>query len=227
MLWAIVNSEKIEPKPNSYGKCPLCGGRVLAKCGEVNVWHWAHFKADNCDSWYEPESYWHLLWKMTFGKEHSEVVIKKEGKWHIADILTESDVIIELQNSPIQKDIIRKREEFYGQRMIWVINGMHFKHNFYIRELDNQNFNWKIKHDETQNHKGRKQFIWDYYRKSWFMTMRPVFIDFGYDSLFWVKEGMGTKHGIGLFVPKVDFIKKYGGNYDYYSEQMAKAVRAT
>ena len=124
-----INHKKVEPKPNSYGKCPLCSGRVLSKCGEVNVWHWAHFKAENCDSWYEPESYWHLRWKMTFGKEHSEIVIKKEEKWHIADILTENDVIIELQNSPIQQNIIRKREEFYGERMIWVINGIHFKHN--------------------------------------------------------------------------------------------------
>ncbi|HUH47191.1 MAG TPA: competence protein CoiA family protein, partial [Arenibacter sp.] len=88
MLWAIVNNEKVQSKPNSYGKCPLCGGQVLSKCGEIKVWHWAHFKDENCDSWYEPESHWHLHWKMTFGKDHAEIVIKNNDNWHIADILT-------------------------------------------------------------------------------------------------------------------------------------------
>lgn len=225
MLWAIVDNEKVDPTPKSYGACPMCGGRVLSKCGEVKVWHWAHFKDENCDTWYEPESYWHLHWKMTFGKENAEIVINKDGKWHIADILTESEVVIELQNSPIQKDVIRKREDFYGKRMLWLINGVHFKHNFYIRELDNLNFRWKTKHNETENQKGRKRFVWDYARKSWEDVQRPVFIDFGHNSLFWVKEGMGTKHGIGLFVSKADFIEKYGGDYEYFREQMAKGVK--
>ncbi|WP_143017574.1 competence protein CoiA family protein [Kriegella aquimaris] len=29
----------------------MCGGRVLSKCGEVKVWHWAHFRDENCDTW--------------------------------------------------------------------------------------------------------------------------------------------------------------------------------
>jgi len=55
---------------------------------------------------------------MTFGKENAEIGIGKEGKRHIADILTNQNVIIELQNSPISKRIIKEREDlkqkYYG-----------------------------------------------------------------------------------------------------------------
>jgi competence CoiA-like predicted nuclease len=51
----------------------------------------------------------------SFGKENSEIVIKQDGIKHIADILTSNKVVIELQNSPIRKPDIRKRELFYGE----------------------------------------------------------------------------------------------------------------
>ena len=57
MIWALVENEKIEPIPKTKGICPICGGKVFSKCGDVNVWHWAHFKGENCDTWYEPESF--------------------------------------------------------------------------------------------------------------------------------------------------------------------------
>ncbi|SDL59712.1 competence protein CoiA family protein [Kriegella aquimaris] len=164
---------------------------------------------------------------MTFGKDNAEIVVRKNDKWHIADIFTKSEVVIELQNSPIQKDVIRKGEEFYGRRMIWLINGVHFKDNFFIRELDDYNYKWNVKHNLTNDQKGKKRFCWHYARKCWFMFKRPVFIDFGEKTLFWIKEGMGAKHGIGEFVSKASFIDKYGGDYEYYNEQMAKGVRLT
>jgi competence CoiA-like predicted nuclease len=71
---------------------------------------------------------------MIFGKDNSEVIIKKDGIKHIADILTKNEVVIELQNSPIQKPIVRRREQFYGEKMLWVINGERFKSNFNIHK---------------------------------------------------------------------------------------------
>ena len=132
MLFAIVNGEKVEAIPKTIGTCPLCERSVFSKCGEINIWHWAHRKDESCDTWYEPETKWHKNWKLIFGKENCEIVITKDGIKHIADIFTNESVVIELQNSPIQKPIIRRRENFYGERMLWVINGMHFKHNFKI-----------------------------------------------------------------------------------------------
>jgi hypothetical protein len=49
MLFAIVNGAKVEAKPQSNGVCPLCERTVFSKCGEINVWHWAHHKDDSCD----------------------------------------------------------------------------------------------------------------------------------------------------------------------------------
>jgi hypothetical protein len=28
---------------------------------------WTHYKGKNCDTWYEPESFWHKHWKKNFG----------------------------------------------------------------------------------------------------------------------------------------------------------------
>lgn len=219
MIWAIVENEKTEATPNAKGTCPLCAGKVFSKCGEVNVWHWAHFNNENCDSWYEPESFWHKHWKMTFGKENSEIGILKDGKRHIADILTNEKVIIELQNSLIPKQVIREREDFYGERMLWLINGNDFKAKFQITDND-KNLQSINRHfeiiPESKSTEKQKYFYWQYARKSWGDVKRPVFIDFGENTLFWVRKGMGSSSGNGIYVSKEDFINKYGGNYEYY-----------
>lgn len=219
MFWAIVNNEKVIPQPNMLGSCPICDAKVHSKCGEINEWHWAHYKGKNCDPWYEPESSWHFDWKMTFGKDCAEQMISKNGEVHRADVLTKQNVVIELQNSPIQIDVISEREEFYGERMLWLINGNHFKSNFQIYDPDGSYNRWKSEHNQFKSIKGKKGFEWNYARKSWAKVNRHVFIDFGAGTLFWVRSGMGTKTGVGIFVTKEDFILKYGGDYDYYQEQ--------
>jgi competence CoiA-like predicted nuclease len=70
-----------------------------------------------------------MNWKLAFGKECCEIPIIKETK-HIADIKTKKNVIIELQNSPIPSTVIRTRETFYGEKMIWIVNGFNFKSNY-------------------------------------------------------------------------------------------------
>lgn len=226
MLFAKVNGEKLEAKPETKGICTLCERNVFSKCGETNVWHWAHYRDNSCDNWYEPETVWHKNWKYVFGKENCEIIISKDGVKHIADIQTQENVIIELQNSPIQKPIIRRREFFYGERMIWVINGKPFKDNFrYHRthrsvKLDEDEEYFR-RHNplasqygivDTQTRKDEFNFAWSWCRRSWTDVQRHVFIDFGDENLFWVKEGMGTSNGKGRQIPKENFLKKYGGN---------------
>lgn len=208
MLFATLNGNKIEAVPQTKALCPLCERPVFSKCGEVNVWHWAHLKGESCDSWYEPETEWHKNWKSIFGKDNSEIVIKKDGIKHIADILTNENVVIELQNSPIQKPIIRRREIFYEDRMLWIINGIHFKDNFHTSR-GNYVFHSSGLREYIQKD---YSFYWDWARKSWNEVQRPVFIDFGDDFLFWVKEGMGSKRGRGVNVSKEQFVMKYGGD---------------
>ena len=231
MIWAIVDNQKIEAIPNVKGDCPLCSEKVFSKCGDVNVWHWAHINTENCDSWYEPETIWHKHWKMTFGKENAEIGIVKNGKRHIADVFTNEKLVIELQNSPISKSVIGEREEFYGERMIWLINGKDFKENLTIKDywedqdyrekssLPREPISWKRNSPEVKKGANGEFFKWKYPRRSWIDVKRYVFIDFGDDSLFLVKEGMGTSQIRGTFHTKEKFIKKYGGDFEYYSQQ--------
>lgn len=212
MFWAIKDNLKVEATPKSKAKCELCEREVFAKCGEVNIWHWSHHKGEGCDSWYEPESFWHKRWKFTFGKDNSEVVIKKDSEKHRADIRTKNDVVIELQNSPIQKQVIREREDFYGEKMIWLINGIDFKYNFNIKYRDNKFDSIGISQ--------KLFFNWKHAGRSWNEVQRHVFIDFADDTLFWVKEGMGESFGGGVFVQKEIFINKYGGSFEYYQKAL-------
>src|SRR3989339_151609 len=228
MLFAIVNGEKVEAIPKTLGKCQLCERNVFSKCGEINIWHWAHHKDESCESWYEPETEWHKNWKLAFGKDNCEIVISKDGVRHIADIQTKDNVVIELQNSPIQKPIIRSRENFYGERMLRVINGKDFKHNFLIfssRLDDDAEYYWRHNYIQTQHGTVDKNtgeivsrpktgftFSWNWPRKSWTDVQRYLFIDFGDENLFWVIDGMGTSRGKGKKVSKESFLKKYGGD---------------
>ncbi|MBI1307604.1 MAG: hypothetical protein GC181_13460 [Bacteroidetes bacterium] len=230
MIWAIVSGEKVEALPKTKGICPACQEPVFSKCGETNIWHWSHFKKTDCDLWNEPESLWHKQWKLTFGKDNNEIRIDKDGKWHIADVLTNNKVIIELQNSLISKTTIREREEFYGERMIWLINGASFKQNLIVKDfwededyrmiksLPQKPVRWIRKKPEIIKGKNDQFFDWKRPRRSWIAVERHIFIDFNCDKLFWVKEGMGTNQIRGTYIAKTDFIKKYGGNYEYYNQ---------
>ncbi len=236
MIWALVENKRVEAIPKTKGICPLCGVQVISKCGTVNVWHWSHSTGENCDAWYEPESFWHKHWKLTFGMNNSEIGITKNNKKHFADILTNENVVIELQNSPIPKPIIREREDFYGERMLWLINGDKFKENLSSKDFwEDQDYleqmslphppvRWIRSSPEIEKGPNGEFFKWNHPRKSWADVRRPVFIDISEDLLFRVIEGMGTSQIRGTYISKENFINKYGGSYEYYCEDQAKTL---
>lgn len=211
MFLAKLNDELIEPVPDTSALCPGCGKKVHSKCGEIKIWHWAHVKGGSCDPWYEPETSWHRNWKLTFGKENCEKVINKGEIKHIADVYTKNDVVIEMQNSPIKIGTVRQREEFYGNRMMWIVNGVKFRDKFFIDEKDSNLKIYNPLNNTSQEISGVKKFRWDYPSRSWEDSQRPLFIDFGDENLFRVLEGMGTNSGYGKLIKKVNFIDKYGG----------------
>ncbi|RIJ45503.1 hypothetical protein D1614_22815 [Maribellus luteus] len=231
MIYAIVDNDKVEAFPNGKGICEECGNPVFSKCGELKVWHWSHHKNPECDNWHEPETQWHYHWKKSFGKTNSEIVIEKDGIKHRADVFTNSGVVIELQNSPIKPEVIRKREAFYGERMIWVIHGIDFRTNFKIVKRSPvkyiRNYRWQYGDPQSEmvrtvpnpipTNEGIYEFDWKYSRSSWSGVTRPTFIDFGGKNLFWVKNGMGWSSGNGDFILKESFINKYQGNFMYFS----------
>lgn len=136
MRFAYDNDgHKIEPSfSGQKGKCPLCKGTLIGKCGEIYAWHWQHLHDTNCDPWKEHETEWHRNWKAKFPSDWQEVIIEKEGEKHIADIRTPDGIIIEFQNSSISTSTITIREDFY-RNMIWVVNAKEFKDNFKIRSV--------------------------------------------------------------------------------------------
>lgn len=121
MLAETGPTTRIVAKPGAVGACPICHMEVIPKCGEIKTWHWAHKSLKDCDRWSEPESEWHLGWKKFAGLENSEIVIRKDGGIHRADLKID-DLVIELQHSNLAPKDVREREEFYGN-MIWVVDG--------------------------------------------------------------------------------------------------------
>ena len=129
--FALVNGDKTEAQPGMQGTCINCPSDMIAKCGTVKVWHWAHKSNASCDPWWENETEWHRKWKNCFPTEWQEIIHKDSttGERHIADIKTDKEFIIEFQHSAIKSDEIKSRENFY-KNMIWVVDGTRLKNDY-------------------------------------------------------------------------------------------------
>ncbi len=120
MIFALDNGNRIAATPGAKAICPSCGTNVLAKCGSIKTWHWAHERAE-CDAWQEGMTEWHLKWQSKFPVDLQEVVIRKDGVFHRADVLLPNGRVVEFQHSSIGVEEIQERERFYGS-MIWVFD---------------------------------------------------------------------------------------------------------
>src|SRR6185295_7557657 len=77
MLLAVIDGARKRPsQTGERATCPVCDGEVLSRCGEINVWHWAHRAVTSCDPWMEAESEWHAHWKSLVPQAWIEVVIE-------------------------------------------------------------------------------------------------------------------------------------------------------
>ncbi len=133
MKYARVNGIRQVAVPKARGACCCCGEPTIAKCGSKLVWHWAHHRRRKCDAWWENETEWHRAWKSCFPEPWQETIHfdTATGEKHIADVKTDSGLVIELQNSPISLEEMRSRESFYDA-MVWVVNGEAFGEQFFI-----------------------------------------------------------------------------------------------
>lgn len=179
MRYALVNEERSLPLPGIRGICPGCGDEVIARCGQINVWHWAHTSSD-CDTWYEPESEWHIGIKNLFHTDLQEVVIPP----HRADIRLRNGHVIELQHSSISAEDIVTRELFYND-MEWLIDGTEFEDNFLIRHKN-----------------GYFTFRWLHYRKTWGAATKRIGVHLPKQkAIFIVKKHYdGMKSGWGELI---------------------------
>lgn len=191
MQHALINGHRTQAAPGLRGTCPGCGGVVLAKCGTILTWHWAHEAAD-CDPWSEPESAWHLNWKAAFKRSRTEVVIGP----HRADVVTPGGTIVEFQHSPISAEDIQAREQFYG-RMVWLFDGRAIRKNFEMRRKDGN----------------VRTFRWKHPRKSMWACDKPIYIDFGEDGIFAMRRVYSKVPcgGWGEWLTRQQFIARVEG----------------
>lgn len=183
MEWAYVDGVRTRPSPRAEGVCPTCRSDVIAKCGEVNAWHWAHHAGD-CDPWSEGETQWHRNWKALFPSDWQEVVIDP----HRADIKTPK-VVVELQHSPINPAMIREREQFYGD-MVWLFDLRAVRKNVFVRHADRMSHHLDVPYP-------LKLFAWQHARRSWFACTKPVLVHLARGELFNV-FGFGFYSGLNF-----------------------------
>lgn len=225
MLFALIDGKKLLATKGLLGKCPFCESNMIPKCGEYVSWHWAHERMKQCDSWSKGETQWHLNWKQVFGLNNCEIILKKDNQRHFADIKTISGRVIELQNSPINKQIIMSRETFYGTDMIWIINGQKFAQNFVVRPINGTGYdaftpefdkhakiNGFTPFYKSLNKDNWERFQWKRPQVVWSNANADVFIDFGDEYLFHMKEGKGCSSGTGVSLSKRRFILANGGD---------------
>lgn len=207
MRYANLDGNRVEPdKSHSGATCPACQSEVLAVCGSIKTWHWRHKSLDDCDSFSEGLTDWHIALQDWFPKEQQEICIGR----HRADVVTSSGVVIEMQHSSISIDEVRKRHEFYtgeDHRLIWVLDGGEFWRNFKIKK----------------NEKGYYTFRWSYTRETWLEAYlqlnSEIFIHYrekGKDLLFKINRihdnrGSGPCGGSGKVWTKYHFVKYFGG----------------
>ncbi|MCP4360697.1 MAG: hypothetical protein GY796_22035 [Chloroflexi bacterium] len=138
MKFAEFAGNRVEPSPKSRATCPFCGQAVMAKCGKVRIWHWAHKNTQHCDRWWEPETDWHRKWKDLFPAEWQEIGRRdNNGELHIADVLTSHGMALEFQHSHIKREEVETRTDFHGN-ICWVVDGLRLENSLkqFNRALD-------------------------------------------------------------------------------------------
>ena len=131
MQFALVEKLRSPATPGGQGECPMCGGRMIAKCGPQIMHHWAHV-SKQCDPWWENETEWHRSWKEKFPEDYREVNhIDKNGEIHRADIKHPSGLVVEVQHSSMSIKERDSREKFYG-KMVWIVDARSFFKQIHI-----------------------------------------------------------------------------------------------
>lgn len=180
--FALVNEVRREPHPGLTGLCTLCRSPMVAKCGNVRIWHWAHYGVRNCDPWWENETEWHRNWKGHFPPDWQEVEHRSEtGERHRADVKTDRGRVFEFQYSHLDPEERRAREVFYG-KMIWIVSGLR-------RKKDKEQFFKAFESGRPINPQAPIRRITRpdscTLFGEWAGGSAPVFFDFGPDSALW------------------------------------------
>ncbi len=179
MKYAILNGERIEPKKGiTDAVCPVCKENVIPKCGNIKMHHWAHKSKQNCDPWGKNETEWHRKWKDCFPEEYQEIVMYDgaTGEKHVADVRTNTGIVIEFQHSAMKREEQSSRENFY-KKMVWVVDAsksyVTFKTHMKMlekSEVYKGHFRMTLASDELSQ---------SCFPERWLESSVPVIFDFG------------------------------------------------
>lgn len=124
MLYAYdLNDQKIKAEPNIKAFCPGCSQPLISKCGDINIWHFAHKSKSQCD--YKPSSQWSLEWKSLFPKELVEI----KRHYQFVDLILPNNLAVEFQHSSISlSEMIEKTN--YWKNILWIFHLPTQYHNF-------------------------------------------------------------------------------------------------
>jgi competence protein CoiA len=229
MKFALVNGQRQEARPNLSGKCPNpnCDRQMVAKCGEVKIWHWAHQGRRFCDSWWENETEWHRAWKDQFPSDWQEVVHHAEtGEKHISDVKTDRGWVIEFQHSYLKPEERRSRDTFY-RKLIWVVDGTRRK-----KDRAQLLHAWEEGVRLGTNSPVRKVFFDDCaLLREWAGSNAPIFFDVGEMLPLWWSLANSTNGSAYVApYPRAQFIESHRGAaeigqvFDQFMDDIPKLV---
>lgn len=179
MKYAILNNERIEPQRGIKDAiCPICGEKVIPKCGNIKIHHWAHKIKDNCDPWWENETEWHRRWKNLFPNECQEFVMVDDltGEKHVADVRINNSLTLEFQHSFISEKEKFSRENFY-KNMFWIVDASKYYEKFKTN-LQSLNHSEKCKVCFYYNY-NEFELSKNCFPRRWLKSKVPVIFDFG------------------------------------------------
>lgn len=205
MKFALVAGERREAEPGLSSVCEGCAAAMIAKCGTLKVWHWAHRSGGVCDHWWEPETAWHRGWKNLFPESWQESVHRADdGEKHIADVKTANGVVIEFQYSHLRLEERMAREGFY-KTMVWVVSGLR-------RKRDKDQFAKALRESITLH---QAPSIFSAFvdeaalLRDWVSSLVPVYFDFGDAHLWRLEPAASDIRANIMLVPKAEFIRTH------------------
>jgi competence protein CoiA len=220
MKFAVVEGLRSEAEPGRSGECPACHRPVVAKCGKLRVWHWAHKGTLLCDAWAEGETEWHRAWKGQFPADWQEVVHHAEnGERHIADVKTGDGWVLEFQHSPLSTEERRARTVFY-KRLNWIVDGTR-------RKRDVAQFNRALQSGVALAPQGPVRILSEGCRilEEWTEDEATVFFDFGEaQRIWWIVSRAGSKWAYVAPYSRSVFVSSHRGENPEVARQFAAFI---
>ena len=194
MRFATVNGEKKEAEKELTGFCIGCEQLMIPVCGVKKAKHWRHKVDCECDHWWENETEWHRNWKSHFPTECQEIRHRADdGEWHIADVKTAANHILEFQHSFLNPGERHARNKFYGSNLVWVVDGLKRKND--LSRFDSVLKNSKLIAQSISLIKLPTLLDESPLLKEWSECNGPVFFDFGMNFPLWCLLPRTSKAG--------------------------------